>query len=297
MKCKNSFRMIIVISMFYGCWGNGDNKENQDTINLEQTDTGVLIGDETTEVIYFVSNPGEIVEVLNEANLSYKSGLIHDFAKADNYLVQSSQALNLGVYSADLAYCAFYDELSEAASLFFGVQELCKKLEISYLIDNNQILRVKNNLHSPDSIKALSKEYDKQIHDHFIENGKENTLTLISTGGFVESLYLALNCIDQLKPKSPIAKALAEQKYVFEVLRDYVYQNKNDKTVALILDDIKELDNVFSEIKPSKIEKTTVENKNGKIIVGGSNNLVFGNAQFIKLKAVISKLRNKYINL
>ena len=96
----------------------------------------------------------------------------------------------------------------------------------------------------------LAKEYNKLIYNHFVENNKKDLLTLISTGGLIESLYLALHSIEKVNPESGIANAIAEQKFSFEVLRDFAYQQKDDEVVAIILDDIKKLDKVFSKITP-----------------------------------------------
>lgn len=298
MKFKILSIFAVATFLIISCSGNSDTDKEQDTIvDLNSLDTGDIVTEENTEIIYLVSTPGEIVEVLNESNLGFKVGLIHDFAKSENYLVQSSQALNLGIYSADLAYCAYYDELNSSANLFVAVQDLCKKLEVSYLLESIQLNRVKNNLHSPDSIKRLSKEYNKKIYDHFIENKKENLLSLISLGGFIESLYLATNNIENFEPDSEISRLLAEQKYTFEVIRDYIVQQKGDDQISFVLDDIKKLDSFFTEIKPTSDEKTTVKNNNGKIVIGGKNNLLLTKTQYKKLKETIDGIRSKYCNL
>jgi len=297
MKINILFISMALMILFFSCGSENDNSEGQDSVDLENADTGVVMIDESTDVIYFVSSPGEIIQVLNEADLKFKPGLISDFTKAENYIVQTSQAINLGIYTADLGYSTYYDELSSSANLFFAIQDLCKKLEVSYLLNNIHHSRVKRNLHNADSVKSLAKEYNKLIYSHFAENKKEDILTLISTGGLVESLYLALNSIDKVDPEGALAKAIAEQKFSFEVLRDFAYQQKDDQTVAVVLDDIKKLDEVFSTITPKKDEKTTVEKNNGKIVIGGSNNLTIDQAQYKKLKGVITEIRDRYINL
>ncbi|MDF1549724.1 MAG: hypothetical protein P1P88_17990 [Bacteroidales bacterium] len=298
MKFKILITFAVAASLIFSCSGGSDTDQEQDSIiDLNSLDTGVIITDGSTEIIYLVSTPGEIVEVLNESNLGFKVGLIHDFTESENYLVQSSQAINLGIYSADLAYCAYYDELNSSANLFVAVQDLCKKLEVSYLLESIQLNRVKNNLHSPDSIKRLSKEYNKKIYDHFLENKKENLLSLISLGGFIESLYLATNNIENFEPDSEISRLLAEQKYTFEVIRDYIVQQKGDDQISFVLDDIKKLDSFFAEVKPTSDEKTTVKNNNGKIVIGGKNNLLLTKTQYKKLKETIDGIRSKYCNL
>jgi hypothetical protein len=295
MKGQIHLIIGIILTLFFSCSGNKDTKETKDTIDIN--DSGIVLGDDINETIFYVSSPDQIIEVLNEANLKFKKGIINDFTKSEKYLVQSSQSINLGIYSADLAYCVFYSDMSDVAGLFFSVNELCKSLEVTYVLENIDFVRVKNNMHNPDSVKTLSKQYNQLIYDHFTQNNKQNILILISMGGFVESMYLALNSIDKFNINDPIAKVLAEQKLSFEVLRDFVYQYKDKAYISAILDDVKTLDEIFSSIKPTKQTKTTVKNNNGKLIIGGSNNLVIDETQFNKLKATINKIREKYINL
>jgi hypothetical protein len=297
MKSFLFFISTTLMFLFLSCSGGENNNEEQDSVDLENADTGIVFIDESEDVIYFVSSPGEIIDVLNEADLKYKPGLINDFAKSENYVVQASQAINLGIYTADLGYCTYYDELSNSANLFFAVQDLSKKLEVSYLLNNIQHNRVKRNLHNADSIKILAKEYDKMIYNHFVENKKEGILTLISMGGLVESLYLALNSIEKVDPESALAKAIAEQKLSFEVLRDFAYQQNENKYVKEVLDDIEKLNKVFETITPQKTAKTNVEKTNGKIVIGGSSNLTINQEQYKKLKSAVNEIRNSYIEL
>ncbi len=295
---KFNFLFILMsILILISCNGENNNRNDKDSIDLGDADTGIVNIDESNDVIYFVSSPGEIIQVLNEANLTYKPSLISDFAKAENYIVQTSQAINLGIYTADLGYCSYFDELSCSANLFFGIRDLCKKLEVDYLLNNIHHSRVKNNLHNADSIKLLAKEYNKLIYNYFIENEKKGLLTLISTGGLVESLYLALNSIEKVDPESEIAKAIAEQKFPFEVLRDFAYQQKENEAISIVLKDIEKLDQIFITITPKQDIKTNVENKDGKIIIGGSSSLTIDQLQFENLKKVVNEIRTAYINL
>ena len=293
----NFLFVLMVLMLLFSCVNGNNNNSDKDSIDLENADTGVMFIDESTDIIYFVSSPGEIIQVLNEANLTYKPGLISDFVKAETYIVQSSQAINVGIYTADLGYCTYYEELSSAANLFLGIQDLCKKLEISYLLNNIHHSRVKKNLHNVDSVKALAKEYNRLIYNHFLENDKKDMLTLIATGGLVESLYLALNSIEKIDPESAMAKAIAEQKFSFEVLRDFAYQQKDNENVAVVIDEIEMLDQVFATITPKENAETNIENKDGKIVIGGSSNLTIDQTQYENLKKVINEIRNTYINL
>jgi hypothetical protein len=298
MKFNRCYVLIVALCWLVSCSGGKDGEEAQDSVNkIEILDSGVKMNNMDTDVVYCVSMPAEIIDALNVTNLKFKNGLIHEPGKSKNYLVQSSQALNLGIYSADLAYCAYYDQTSPCANLFLTIQDLCHKLEISFLLTDVQLMRVKNNLHQADSLKALSDEYNKSIYEHFTENKQENILCLTATGGFVESMYLVLNSINEMKSGSPVSKMIAEQKYVFEVLRDFAYQQKGKPEISIIIKDLQELDKVFSGIKAKEKEKTSTMGTNGKLVIGGKNNLFIDNTQFKELKDIILKLREKYINL
>jgi len=295
---KINLLFITLISIFlFSCVSESNNNQEQDSVDIEKTDTSAVMIADSNEITYFVSTPAEIVEMLNEANLKYKPGLINDYKKTGTYLVQNAQAINLGVYTADISYCTYFEDLDNSANLFFGIQDLSDKLEIGNLLNHVKLNRLKKNLHNPDSVKVMAQEYNRSIYEHFIENNKKNLLALIATGGLVEGLYIALNSVDRIDSESPIARAIAEQKYPFEVLRDFVRQQKGDEVVASISSDIEKLDKVFSKILPKKNEKTKVENSNGKIVIGGSNNLTIDQSQYEELKKIVTEIRNTYISL
>jgi glutathionyl-hydroquinone reductase len=76
------------------------------------------------QVYYQVPTPNELFMVIQSLNLSYNASLLNSPDNADKYTSKASQALNFGVYSADLALAASFKDATQR--LFHILKQLEK---------------------------------------------------------------------------------------------------------------------------------------------------------------------------
>ncbi len=135
---------------------------------------------------------------------------------------------------------------------------LSGELNVSSNTFESLIERAKNNIGDRDSLVTLSNEVFLNMVEFLESSGQENTIAVISCGAYIESMYLALNSVDEYNEYNPIIRQIAEFKYPMENLLSHAETVSDDPNVQSIIKYINELNGIFSELeaKSSKVSKT-----------------------------------------
>jgi hypothetical protein len=295
MKVKYSIFLLLclIISGAWGCRQKTANSGGQGKESQEQNVDTSLINSQMTEVYYRFPSPNEVFNFVKDAGLKYQPGLINPAANADKYLESRSQSLNLGVYAADLAYIVIFGKSRETMAYFIAIQTLTDKTRIKSAYDQSLIKRIEKNLNNLDSLREISTKSYYSIVDHLVENGKEKTLALISSGAYIECLYIALSSAPKYSEKNLLIQRIAEQKYAFDNLYSYVEQYKQDENASITLDYLRQIKVIFDELKEQAGQTKVKQNANGSYNFEGGNKLIITEAQYALLKTKVLEIRKK----
>src|ERR1051326_1883416 len=133
------------------------NPENPDENNSTQTDTTVSVKKDTSgnpakDFFYSLPSPLVMAKVFKKTGLKYVEGVANSPDNVSKYSSTQSKTLNLGVYSADLAYCVLNKQSQQASKYMESVKKLSDDLGMSTLFNSDDYLkRFKNNLNNEDS--------------------------------------------------------------------------------------------------------------------------------------------------
>lgn len=191
---------------------------------------------------YSLPSPLAMAAVFNASGLAFVDGVCHDPKRSANYTQKKSQAINLGIYAADLAYHIVNDKGHHALPYLDAMKTLSDNLELKTLFDTDSyIKRFKNNINKKDSLAYLVAELKQEMDLFLNENEKENQALFIFSGSWIESIYIATRSIES-KPNDLIAHTIAEQKYLLDnlvnLLTDYE-KEPNFKDLFAAMNDLK----------------------------------------------------------
>jgi hypothetical protein len=289
MNCKQVFPLLVFLLFSGGCT-NRSNVSNQ--IDSDEF-TGYNELENVKEVYYRFPSPEEMLSFISTEELSFNEEIILPIENANNYLNSKSQALNLGVYIADLAYITIFQRQKEALTYFQVVYGLSDKLRISSAFTPGMMKRFENNLGNIDSLKILADQSLTDITNHLVRQEQEKVLAIISMGGFIESLYLAFQMVEGFSEDNLIIQRISDQKLVLENIVNYALQYAEDKNVAETIKLITPLRAVYSELRVSTEETKVTRSEEGKLIVSGGEKIIISEAQFYELREVTFTVRKK----
>lgn len=273
-------------------------KENSDSKGFQFNDEMVKSNIEVTKsFIYAFPSPGDLLERFDEAGLSFNESLMNSPALGKNYITSKDKALNLGIYITDMAYVAKFSRSAEAIKYLDIIQSLSDDISISTNAFESLIERAKNNIGETDSLLAISNDMFFQLVEFLENSGKENTIALVSSGAYIESMHIAFQSVDHYSEDSKIIKQIAELKYPLKNLLDHAETVSDDPNVQSILKYIRELNTIFNELDAQAGGSEVKINEPGVIsLIGGSDDQM-DEENFNALKEKIEEVRNFIINI
>jgi hypothetical protein len=239
------FLSIILLLGMGAC--NSSQDENQliddDSLIEEKVET-----ENTIQQFFQLPSPVELFMFMWEDGAPFNAANLNAFDRADVYVETKAKALNLGVYSADLAYCTVYDKNKETMNLFSATKTLAEDLGLTEGFDQSILDRIDRNIENSDSLYHITSDsYSKTIT--FLQSqGQTKLLPYIIYGGWIESVYIATQTVKKYNPESEIAVRIADQGLLLENLIEFFQTiQAEDKEATAVLIDLNALDQLFKK--------------------------------------------------
>ncbi len=291
LKTIGTFIIVLLTVSITSCNQNG--KSDDEDIFDDNDDIG-FITEVESQTYYLIPSPEGLFSFIRDGDLKYVKDVLNPTENMDKYIDTRSKELNFGIYSADLAYVASFNKYQESVDYLNTVRTLSDEIGISAVFDENLIGRIDNIIDDQDSLLKVTSDSYFSIVRYLESSNRTKTLALIVTGGWIESIFVVTNLIDNFDPNSDAVQLLADQKLVIENLMSYLDQNKSDDNIQRTINDLKNLQKIYQELKTEEKENTAPqESTDGKIVVGGNAKIIMTQEQFEKLKQEVAKVRNK----
>ena len=296
MNIKQHLLIASIGFLLFSC--GEEPKKNEIDLDTPEEPT-IDIGERSDKIqnIFFnIPSPMETTKILQEAGATYEFTLPSNPSAVDDYQSIVEQALNMGVYGADLNYATVFDKTTETMLYLECARTLVKELGIEQVFDEETIDRIEWNLEIRDSMQVIITEIFWEINSYLEEEDRQSISTLIIIGGWVEGVYLST----QLARIAPDNKALklriAEQKYSLTNLIGLLNSYEGNDISQDILEELQELGTLFSNITEVKTAGENQKDKNGVTTIGGSIKLGMDDALLEKITAKVVEIRTDIIN-
>ncbi len=292
MRKFRSLFLFLSVLFLYGFWGCSPKTSLKHDLDKEKTEP------ETTQIIYRIPSPIEIVNLLKISKLEYFEQVLNPMGNWENYTDLHSQSINLGVYSADLAYTAAYEQFQQSALYFSLIKKLGEKVGISSLFSESMSARVQNNLTNSDSLRVISNLYYRSMVDYLAENEKITELSMVYTGGWVETMYILTNTINTSQRRDILIQEIADQKLIVENLKQLLRLSIKNKDIKSTYNDLQAIFTLYDQLKISDQKPLLITDyKSGEIVIKGGISYSIDENEVDKLKKEITDIRNKWIKL
>lgn len=213
----------------------------QDTISVEKTDSSNL----TEDFFYSLPSPLLMAKVFRKTGLKYTEGIANSPDNASKYTSVHSKTLNLGVYSADLAYTILNKQNQEASKYMEAVKRLSDDLGMSALFSSDDYLnRFKSNLNHEDSLITIVCDLKSEMDIFMKDNEKEKQTLLIFIGAWVENMYIATQLTKEAN-KEKVANRIADQKHILNSLMNVSANFQSDEEFKKLFAELNELKKLF----------------------------------------------------
>jgi hypothetical protein len=294
-------RWIILIVFFSAfclasCKSNPDNKEKKTGFQTQkEKKTDEIVPAEQKPVYYRFPSAKEMLSYLKTEDLVYRTDLMNPVNNLEKYHNTRSKTLNLGVYLADLSYMILFEKTQQVEKYFNAIFNLSADLRINAPHEERLLQKISENMHNPDSLIEIADQYHTDIIDYLLNTGKEKTLAVISTGSYIEGLYIATHLISEYDKHESTVRKIADQKHAFQNLTKFAKDFSEDINTQYSLDCLKKINQHFKDFPVIK-DKTEIKRANDSTLVfEGGNKIEISKEHFENLKQQVTLIRNKII--
>ncbi len=294
--------LVILIFVFIGSlsFSNCNNDEEDDSQN-DSIDSVELRNPTLVKIndrLFSVPSPFQVALLVKDHNVPFDKNLLNPVQNQVNYSTNYKQALNLGIYGADLSYLNIYEQLPDAASYFAVVKVLSKELGISSTLDEQLMKRIEDSRNNKDSMLYLLSMVYRDADAYLFNNNRNEIGLLILAGGWLESLYIMTKIL-KIKGNQDILNRVGEQKHpldnVIELLRPY-YGNISDE-FDVFLEDLVELAAIFDGVELKyTFSEPLVDVENKLTTITSKSKTVIYEYQIQKITEMVDAMRTKIVN-
>ncbi len=207
---------------------------------------------------YKLPLPVDLYQYLRENKPAFDKNILNPRENTNRFKRNVDKAINLGFYSADLAYCSILENKEEAIEYFKVTQQLSIDLKIDIGYSEAMVERFNRNLESPDSLYTISNDIYWKTCNYLEENEDVNILPFIIVGSWLESVYLSINAFPNSGENKDIVKMVEVQAPAIDNLIEYLYRTMLDMKVFAVNADIQKFSNMLKDIRKSydKLEES-----------------------------------------
>ncbi len=286
---------------FYGC---GSSKEgNAETDGSDTSDMGSggmkKSDGKAQNIFYSIPSPIELAQLIQKAGATYNKDILNSIDNVNKYSSNSSKALNLGVYGADLSYTSVFDNNTQESILYLGcTRKLAESLGVGNAFDEKTVDRIQANTGKKDSLLSIISDSYMSTDEMLKESQRENASALVIAGGFMEGIYLATQLAKSSKNGADIINRIAEQKGTLDNVISLLTPSAQDAGVASILADLKAMQTIFADVKVSASTGATVKTDQATKVttIGGKIAYTVTPETMKKLTEKAAEIRNKIIS-
>jgi len=161
---------------------------------------------------FMMPSPMQIASMIQKSGSNYNKEMLNPADRLSKYTESMKQALNLGVYGADLGYITMYNNTPDALEYYKTVNTLADQLKITSSFDPALMKRFSDNIANKDSVMSLVGEAYRRSDNFLRESDQDHLAGLILAGGWIESMYFALNTYKANPSNQDMAVRIGEQK-------------------------------------------------------------------------------------
>lgn len=225
-----SYTVVAAIG-FTSCQSNtkpASDKNAADSISKQAATANIEADDSTDEII--LPSPLQIGSIFKHAGLDYMTGLTNPIKETSNYNSSYSQAVNMGVYAADLSYCVLNKQTQDALNYLKTMHALADKLGFGSIFESNNIAkRFQTNLNSEDSLTTIITDMQMEADTYLATNHQKSVSTITFAGAWVESMYIGSK-VNEGKKSDKISGRISEQMTILENLIKALKRYKAEDT-------------------------------------------------------------------
>lgn len=280
-------------------WTGCESKEGSGTDNPPTDSTATQATPPETppamKALQSVPSPIQMAFYLLNSKAPYNEKLMNPTTNLDKYSNSFAQAINLGIYQADLGYAIAHGQTQQSLNYLEAVKTLGDKLGILNSFEKEMIERAEDNLDNKDSLFAITTDAFKDAETYLNENARPEIADLVVIGGWIESTYLATQTA-KTSGGPALRRRIGEDKLVLPALISIMEGHTGGKDFLALTSKLKEVAALYDQIKVMRKYQPAETDKVEKVTrINSKSQIRYTKDQLAQITAKVAEIRNLYI--
>ena len=277
---------FLATGMLLVACGSETSKEETKTAGTVEDTTSTV---EEQDLTYTLPSALQIASIFKKSGMKYKDGVISSMKDPGKYTTALSRTLNLGVYSADLAYALLNKQNQVAMEYMKLSQQIANNLGMGSVYDEGNLSkRFEKNIGSIDSLTFIISEIQMVTDMYLHENKQEHFTPMIFAGAWIESLYIASKVFENGKDEKLNKKFSEQMNILGSIINALKAERKKEPAIAGLIEDLNKIKDVYDTLPSVQNNAGAPEDIRKRTLLS--------NDEVAKLTKKIGELRTKFIN-
>jgi hypothetical protein len=259
LPLKGILASALIVSLFAcGSSNTASEPDANGTKDSAQSKNNVQKDDHPS---FALPSPLQIASIFKKAGLKYYPNLANPFENASKYNSgKINEALNLGVYSADLSYCTLNHQNQDSKNYMKASRDLAGQLGLSKVFETDDLAaRFEKNLGKEDSLASIIAEMQMQTDMILEEREQEYVSATVFAGAWLESMYIGGKVYEKGKEKNVSARLIEQMSIAENIVKALKSFEQKDPAITPLIADLNAIRDIYQNFAGVKALKDAAE--------------------------------------
>ncbi len=281
-----------------GCGGSQDEHAGHD----HGTETEVVEGMDAdgmavtsrqntlTKIFHAAPSPMETASLIKRSGASFHGDALNGADRASEYTTSDAQAINLGIYGADLSYATIFEENATSLEYLAAIKSLSAELGVDDVLSGEVMDEVEANRNDRDMLIDIVSDTFYELNERLKFNGQEDLAGLVVASGWVEGMYLATRHLDEAPEE--LKTRIAEQKLVLDDVMRLCKSYEQTEPLAALLTSMEAIEAAYAGVATTEGEGSTSREESGSFVIGGGPTFSADDATIQAIASAVEAVRS-----
>lgn len=281
-----------------GCGGSQDEHAGHD----HGTETEVVEGMDAdgmavtsrqntlTKIFHAAPSPMETASLIKRSGASFHGDALNGADRASEYTTSDAQAINLGIYGADLSYATIFEENATSLEYLAAIKSLSAELGVDDVLSGEVMDEVEANRNDRDMLIDIVSDTFYELNERLKFNGQEDLAGLVVASGWVEGMYLATRHLDEAPEE--LKARIAEQKLVLDDVMRLCKSYEQTEPLAALLTSMEAIEAAYAGVATTEGEGSTSREESGSFVIGGGPTFSADDATIQAIASAVEAVRS-----
>ena len=286
--------------VFFGTFGcsSSDNEASNDagvteTEHVQHDADGMSVTSRTgtlKKIFHAAPSPVEMAQLIQRSGAEFDASACNPTAAGARYNTSDRQAINLGVYGADLSYSTIFEENAASLEYLSVIKNLSAQLGISDVITDDVLKEAEANRGNRKVLIRIVSGTFYDLNERLKSNGTEDLAGLLVAAGWVEGMYLATQHLNEAPTE--LKARIAEQKMTLEDVMRLCRSYEATPQLTALLTRMEAIEAAYAGVNMTEAAGNVTQENENTFVLGGGDEYTADDATVAAIAAAIAEVRS-----